>query len=386
MQDQTSPPPRRRAVIVFSLVVVSGVGLSSVMPRADASSPLSAFWGPLVLGSSPSKVVGTKGANCKQCHPSEVAAWEKTAHHVSTRRLEDQPNTLKYAAALGVPTESLQKNSVCAECHGTKSGAGADVKIVSGVSCESCHGPAKDWLKPHGMYADDFKFESLAQLREARTRETDEHRKQRLEMCAQAGMIRPAALYDLAKNCLECHMVGNEKLVAAGHKAASAFELASWSSGEIRHNFFMNADVNAKAPTLWMERQGKTAEERQRVKFVLGALVQLEAALRNRAKARSPAYIGQVGGLAAAAHGRLSQINAMAQTHEVKASADLMTPMLGTIFIPQAGDEKTYLEAADTVAEQAKAFLKNHDGSDLGALDSVIAALPARYSQHYKKP
>ena len=50
-------------------------------------------------------------------------------------------------------------------------------------------------------------------------------------------MIRPSSLYRLAKNCYSCHVVPQEDLVnKGGHPAGSAFELVSWSQGEVRHN------------------------------------------------------------------------------------------------------------------------------------------------------
>ncbi len=50
-------------------------------------------------------------------------------------------------------------------------------------------------------------------------------------------MIRLHAIYDLAKTCYGCHVVPQEDLVnKGGHRAGSAFELVSWSQGEVLHN------------------------------------------------------------------------------------------------------------------------------------------------------
>ncbi len=329
-------------------------------------------------------VVGTAAANCKQCHPSEVAQWEKSTHYLSIERLVFTGNSKKYADALQIPAAQLRKNSVCADCHGTKAERDGDVTVISGVSCESCHGPSKEWLKPHGSYTDGMTFKSLEGLRTARTAETKAHKEQRIAATEKAGMIRPASIQSLSKNCLSCHIVGNEKLIAAGHKSASAFDLVSWSGGEVRHNFFMDAKKNAAAPSLWMADLKRSAPQRDRIKFVVGTMVQIEMALRTRATAKNPAIIPQMGAAVLALNGKLTQINAAAGTAETQAVAAMIPPLLGTIFAGLPTDQKTYGAVADKVAEQTKKFLESNDGSKLAGLDAFIKSVPPHYSQQYK--
>lgn len=330
-------------------------------------------------------VLGTDAANCQQCHPSETDHWKKTSHFNSLDRLTYEGNGKKYADALGIAAEALATTSLCADCHSTKQEVDGVATAISGVSCESCHGGAKDWLVPHGEYSDGAEFTTLAALHNARTTETAEHRTARLESTKAAGMIRPEMLHELATNCLSCHVVDNEKLVAAGHKAASSFELTSWLNGEVRHNFFMDSDVNAPAPSLLAETTGATTEERDRLKFVVGALTQTEMVLRSRANATNPAVVPQLGGIIAAGNGKFAQINALAGTPQTQAVAAQLAPLLGMIFAALPTDAATYAGIADDVEKQTKAFIENHDGSTLGGLDGLIKAMPPHYSQQFPK-
>ncbi len=331
-----------------------------------------------------SKIVGIKTGKCSQCHPSEVAQWEKTTHALSAARL-DTPNAKKYAAALGIADADIKGNSSCANCHTTQRKVEGKLELLGGVSCEKCHGGAKDWLEPHGTYFDGMKFSDLATLRTDRRKETADHRKARFEAVKAVGMITAGSLHKLAKNCTDCHVIGDDKLIAAGHKAASSFELVSWSNGEVRHNFFMDKDSNAAAPTSWADNNDSDAAQRDRVKFVVGTLAQAEAALRRRAAAKNPVVIPQFGGIVAAANGKLAQINAVAATAETGAAIGIVAPKLGTLFVPTPNDAKTYNDTADLLAAQIQAYIKNHNGGTAAGLDSLIKALPPHYSQQYQK-
>jgi len=330
----------------------------------------------------PHKFVGVQAGDCKKCHPSEVATWMKTVHFQSADiRLEKfEANTKKYAEALGIKQTDLMKDSLCSNCHGSKSVVNGQLQVISGVSCESCHGGSggkNGWLNRHQSYHQSMPV--------PRTQETSAHRKQRIADCEKAGMVRAPDIYNIAKSCFGCHIVNNEKLVAAGHKAASAFEFVSWSSGEIRHNFQVDKNHNAAAPSLWLATSNGTADQRRRMKFVVGALAQLEVALRRRAEAKNPVVVPQLAGLAAAANGKLAQINGMSPNAETLAVAATFTPLLATLFVPQPNDESVYAEIADNIAEQTKLFVQNHNGSQLQALDPIINILPAHFSQQYQK-
>lgn len=370
------------AVSLFLQVMISGFTEQTYATEALVATASTNAKG---LGSHSTKIENTMGvvaADCKKCHPSEVATWMKTVHFQTpeARLYKFEGNTKKYADAMGIKSADLLADSMCADCHATKAIRNGEVKVISGVSCESCHGAAggeNGWLNRHQSYH--------ANMPIPRANETPEHRAERIKYCDNAGMVRSSNIYGLSKACFKCHIVGNEKLIAAGHKPASAFDFVSWSSGELKHNFLVDKNHNADAPSLWVERTGGNSANRNRMKFVIGTLAQLEAALRARAKATNPAVIPQLGGVAAAASGKLAQISAFAPTPELQAVTTLTAPLLGTLFVPQPTDKTTYTKAADQVAEQAKLFAKNHDGSKFPGLDTMIKQLPPHYSQQYKE-
>lgn len=330
----------------------------------------------------PVRVMGLVRGDCKKCHPSEVISWTQTYHaHTLDKIAKYEGNTKKYADAMNVAPETLLTTSLCANCHGMKADVDGKVRVLSGVSCESCHGASggeEGWLNRHQSYN--------ASMPVPRGQETPEHRAERIEACESAGMIRSERVRLEALNCLSCHLVGNEQLLSAGHPSLKAtFDFNAWTAGEVRHNYFINRDVNADAPSLWAEETGLSKAERERVKFVVGALATLEYSLRVRAKLTNPAIIPGVSGFAAAANGKLAQINSVAATPQTQSAAGIFAPMLATIFAPTPNDEKIYTEAADKIAKLTGEFLKENDGSKLAALDAFLAAVQPYYSQQYQK-
>ncbi len=123
----------------------------------------------------------------------------------------------------------------CLQCHYTpKVRRGTQLRAGAGVTCESCHGAARDWIGIHNEYGvpePDFQKASLL--------ETPEHRARRIEQSEARGMLRPSQLYEVMANCYQCHTVPHEDLVNRGlHSTGNGnFELVEWSQGSIRHNF-----------------------------------------------------------------------------------------------------------------------------------------------------
>ena len=142
------------------------------------------------------------------------------------------------AKALGI--KRLKNDARCTSCHYTVSGEDHDsAKAVAGVSCESCHGGARDWLAVH----DDF-----GSTEATRETESEEHAAERTTKCDEAGMIRPRETHLVANQCFTCHTIDDEELVAAGHPTGEGFEMVAWSQGEMRHNFIRSGDTsNAQA-------------------------------------------------------------------------------------------------------------------------------------------
>ena len=328
------------------------------------------------------EVLGVSRADCKKCHVSEVAAWEKTVHYLSAeqRLFKYEANTKKYADALGVTADGLLESSACSKCHGTVATVDGLEKVISGVSCESCHGGSggdDGWLNAHQSYGDGKK---------TRDEETPEHKAMRHAAIDKAGMLRSSHVYKLAQNCNSCHIVTDEKLIAAGHKANSAaFDFVGWSEGEVKHNFFMDKATNAGAPTLWAAENPDVSEpvkHRRRIKLVLGAFATLEAALRARANATNPAVIPTYGGIVAGANGKFAQMLATGNP-QIAQIPGLVGPKIGLLFAPGANDKQDYNDLADQVEKLAEEFAAGADKANLSALDGMIQTVQPHYSQQY---
>lgn len=323
----------------------------------------------------PAKVMGVQA--CAECHKSEVAAWEHSSHATkSFSMLTENPKAATFAAKMGIAKADITGNSLCTQCHGTPQLQGGTLHIIQGTSCESCHGAAgpqgtDGWFSVHSFLGRDNKD---------RTKETAENRARRLELVKERGMNRSADIYEIAKNCYQCHSVPIEKLVnVAGHPGLNAqFELVQWLQGEVRHNFQLDQSNNAAAPTLWLDPlwnpDGRTPAGRGRVMYVVGQLVELETSLRNRAAATAPgAYATGAAGRVAAANGKLTVINSKVDLPEVKQAGAEVTRLFGKLFAPPAPAQQAEFEAAaDKVAAAAKKFAETHDGRDLAALDPLV--------------
>jgi len=238
---------------------------------------------------------------CGECHKHEVAVWRETKHQKAFYELARKEEAKKIAKAMGI--KRLKRDSACIQCHFTmQEGDGAD-KAVAGVSCESCHGAAREWFEVHNDYGGkEVKKEQ----------ESPAHREQRIAAIDRAGMIRPHQLYDLAENCYQCHLVLNEELVnTGGHKAGSEFELVAWSQGENRHNFYRSADGKENV---------ESAVERRRRLLLVGAALDLEYSLRGVAGAAAKAkYAVTMAKRAARGIQRLEAINAKLGNAELAA-------------------------------------------------------------------
>lgn len=211
----------------------------------------------------PSKVVGPN--ECAECHKQEVQAWKSSHHFKTFREMPRNKRAKKIAKKMGV--RRVKSGSTCLNCHFTVQLKSKKKKTISGISCESCHSAGKDWFKIHSEYSG----------KTAKT-ETKEEARARWKRAESKGMIRPASLYRLAKNCYSCHVVPLEDLVnKGGHRAGSAFELVSWSQGEVLHNTWhskgkQNVPANAA---------------RKRMLYLVGLGVELETGLRAVARATS---------------------------------------------------------------------------------------------------
>jgi len=291
-----------------------------------------------------SKVVGPE--KCAECHKQTVAIWKNTHHFKTFRELPRRKEANEIAKKMGL--KRIKAGSLCLNCHFTTIVEGDERKPVSGISCESCHGPATDYLKRHSEFSGKKK-----------ETESEAERVQRWADSEAAGMIRPYAMNLWARNCYNCHVVPQEKLVnEGGHPAGSPFELVSWSQGEIRHNvWYTDGKDNPLA-----------SPERQRLMYVVGLAVELETSLRAVGNATTKAdYAVTMAKRAVRAKKRFAEVAKVlteAEVAEIMAAANSAKLKLNNK--DQLG------AAADQIADATDRLVAKYDGSTFAGIDSLI--------------
>ena len=288
----------------------------------------------------PAKIMGAE--NCNECHAPMVEAWKLTHHYDTFNTMHRRPEARDIATKLGI--RRIKDESLCLKCHYTdKTDDTGKVTAISGISCESCHSAAKDWIKIHSAKDDP----------------------DRLAKAEKLGMLRPNNYYNVAANCFSCHTVPEEKLVnVGGHKAGSDFELVSWVSGEVRHNLQKSAGkVNEEIPI-----------ERRRMLYITGRALDLEFSLRGMANATEDgAYSKAMLDRINAAKGRLDEIAKASGLEEVK-------NMVAVVNVAELkpGNSDAIVKMANRVGEISAGLAKSQDGTKLASVDSLIPG-PDKY-------
>jgi len=284
---------------------------------------------------------------CAECHKSEAKIWAGTHHFKTFTELPRKDTAREIADKMGI--RRIKSDSLCLGCHFTNQIVEGSQKATAGISCESCHSGAVDWLKRHSEFSGHEKKEQ----------ESSEERAQRWADVEAAGMIRPHNTYLLAKNCYSCHVVPQEDLVnTGGHPAGSPFELVTWSQGEIRHNSWYSADKSNR----------KASQEHKRLFFVVGTSVEIEVSLRAVAVSTQKArYAVSMAKRAQAAKLRMKSI---ADTMSVPEIDEIMAAASGAAL--KLNNEAALTAAADKVGAATRRLAANYDGSGWSAIDGLI--------------
>ena len=179
----------------------------------------------------PRTLLGAGSCTSSGCHASAIeghAAWQSSYTvwatrdpHVRAERVLHDPLAAQIVTLLATrdpsrPAVPAHEHTACIGCHATGRGPLAQ----DGVSCESCHGPAGDWLVAH----------TLPNWRAAGNT---------------LGMVDLADPFVCAQQCAGCHVGGpptadglprevSHDLIAAGHPRL-AFELRSFKQAEPPH-------------------------------------------------------------------------------------------------------------------------------------------------------
>ena len=297
------------------------------------------------VASDPAKIVGPNA--CAECHKQEAEAWKGTHHFKTFREMPRKTEANEIAKRMGV--RRVKSESLCLNCHFTVQQKDNKEEPITGISCESCHSAGKDWIKVHSGYSGKkAQTESKA---EAATR---------WKLAESKGMIRPSSVYRLAKNCYSCHVVPREDLVnKGGHRAGSAFELVSWSQGEVRHNTW-HSKGKENVPA---------SAARKRMLYLVGLGVELETAIRavSRATARKPyafamaRRVDRARRQLAAAAKAVPNVPEIAKMVEHAYSAGL-----------KLNNERLLTLAADGVSKQLASITEKYDGSAMSGLDALM--------------
>jgi len=188
------------------------------------------LWSGLVLAQSaePPKYTGPGSCASPSCHggvqprtdnsvlQNEYSTWVVQDKHARAFAVLTNPVATRMGKILGI--ERPESAPKCLGCHALsvpEADRARTFDSTDGVSCESCHGPASNWLGPHTTRGWTHERSIAAGMRDLRD---------------------PARR---AENCLTCHLGSADKavdheMIAAGHPDLY-FELASFTAAMPRH-------------------------------------------------------------------------------------------------------------------------------------------------------
>ncbi len=287
---------------------------------------------------------------CGECHNLEFETWRETKHATGFDNLHRSDRAQGILTRMDL-TQS-KRESLCLKCHYTANIKRDKVQAVAGVSCESCHGAARDWVNIHQDYGGA-----------THQTEPEEHKAMRVNQATTNGMLRPSSnLYAVTANCFECHTVPEEKLVnTGGHLVGRAdFDLLARVNA-IRHNF-------VAAQWGGSEENREDSPERKRLMYVVGKALSYEYSLRGAARATTEGnYAKGMESLVKNARRDLDQILRLVPIPEVAAIVNIGKD---AALVPN--NEAALLAVAGRIREQGQAFVREHDGTDLAALDPLV--------------
>jgi hypothetical protein len=192
--------------------------------------------------SSAPKFLGSPTCSSTSCHGgasernNQVLIWSKLDYHSRSYASLTSARSERFADILKLGDAT--KSSRCTVCHAPFQTVDEQrrlpsAKPVHGVSCESCHAPAENWLRSHTR--PDFSHQDRVA----------------------AGMRDLKDLYVRANTCVACHQNVDQELAAAGHPDLT-FELDGQSVSQPRH--WREADKNV-GPKLWLVGQAVALRE-----------------------------------------------------------------------------------------------------------------------------
>jgi hypothetical protein len=151
--------------------------------------------------------IGGCGTGQDNCHVSEYKKYKSDPHNGTLTKLGDEEDKAKeYGQKTGV-ADIYKAGTSCMKCHSTV--AAGQSSGEDGVTCEGCHGPGSNYKEPHqegkGGRASRPGYVKALKL----------------------GLRDLMNLDTRAKQCVSCHSITDQKLLAAGHGDGSRFNYIS---------------------------------------------------------------------------------------------------------------------------------------------------------------
>lgn len=189
------------------------------------------------------KFLGTTSCASSGCHggggqnQNQFHVWSlKDFHSQRPFATLTTARSKQIGDALGIKEPTT--DSRCTSCHAPLANVpaarrGETFKVSEGVSCESCHGPAENWLRSH-------------------TRPDWRHADR-----TAAGLRDLKSLYVRANTCVACHQTVDSPLLKAGHPELT-FELDGQSATQPRH---WREGTNSSGVQAWLVGQATAFRE-----------------------------------------------------------------------------------------------------------------------------
>ena len=189
------------------------------------------------------KFLGSQSCSSSSCHGgadekhNQYTIWfTHDFHHARPYATLETARSERLAEVLKIsnPTQDAR----CTVCHAPfqtvpAERLGPDVKISEGISCESCHGPAENWIRSH-------------------TRPDYTHADR-----VASGMRDVKNLYVRANTCVACHQNLDPEIRAAGHPEL-IFEMDGQCADMPRH--WPKAE-DKPGPQIWLVGQAVALRE-----------------------------------------------------------------------------------------------------------------------------
>ena len=192
---------------------------------------------------TPAKYLGANSCASASCHggggahQNQFLVWSlKDFHSQRPPATLATARSKQIADALGIKDPTADAR--CTVCHAPLNSVpenlrGENFKVGEGVSCESCHGAAENWLRAH-----------------TRKDYTPADR-------TAAGMRDLQNLYVRANTCVACHQNVDNDILKAGHPEL-IFELDGQSVAEPKH---WGAEKNGSGAQAWLVGQAVALRE-----------------------------------------------------------------------------------------------------------------------------